>query len=176
MQQEQGASHWWPTFGVMLGGLTVALSHGVLNVAIPSMMSSLSTDLDRIQWVQTGFQIVQVILIPAVGWLGARLGTKQLFILSTLLFTIGSVLCGLAWDVNSLIFFRILQGIGGGPINPLSMSIMYSAFPPDKRGLALGLNNFSHSFGPAIAPALGGHLIEILNWRAIFFITCRLDC
>jgi EmrB/QacA subfamily drug resistance transporter len=170
MQQEQGASHWWPTFGVMLGGLTVALSHGVLNVAIPSMMSSLSTDLDRIQWVQTGFQIVQVILIPAVGWLGARLGTKQLFILSTLIFTIGSVLCGLAWDVNSLIFFRILQGIGGGPINPLSMSIMYSAFPPDKRGLAMGLNNFSHSFGPAIAPALGGHLIEILNWRAIFFI------
>jgi EmrB/QacA subfamily drug resistance transporter len=170
MQQEQGASHWWPTFGVMLGGLTVALSHGVLNVAIPSMMSSLSTDLDRIQWVQTGFQIVQVILIPAVGWLGAQLGTKRLFILSTLIFTIGSVLCGLAWDVNSLILFRILQGIGGGPINPLSMSIMYSAFPSDKRGLAMGLNNFSHSFGPAIAPALGGHLIEILNWRAIFFI------
>jgi DHA2 family multidrug resistance protein len=170
MQQEQGASHWWPTFGMMLGGLTVALSHGVLNVAIPSMMSSLSTDLDRIQWVQTGFQIVQVILIPAVGWLGAQLGTKRLFILSTLIFTIGSVLCGLAWDVNSLILFRILQGIGGGPINPLSMSIMYSAFPPDKRGLAMGLNNFSHSFGPAIAPALGGHLIEILNWRAIFFI------
>jgi EmrB/QacA subfamily drug resistance transporter len=170
MQQEQGASHWWPTFGMMLGGLTVALSHGVLNVAIPSMMSSLSTDLDRIQWVQTGFQIVQVILIPAVGWLGAQLGTKRLFILSTLIFTIGSVLCGLAWDVNSLILFRILQGIGGGPINPLSMSIMYSAFPSDKRGLAMGLNNFSHSFGPAIAPALGGHLIEILNWRAIFFI------
>lgn len=170
MQQEQDASHWWPTFGVMLGGLTVALSHGVLNVAIPSMMSSLSTDLDRIQWVQTGYQIIQVILIPAVGWLGARLGTKRLFILSTLIFTIGSVLCGLAWDVNSLILFRILQGIGGGPINPLSMSIMYSAFPPDKRGLAMGLNNFSHSFGPAIAPALGGHLIEILNWRAIFFI------
>ena len=154
----------------MLGGLTVALSHGVLNVAIPSMMSSLSTDLDRIQWVQTGFQIVQAVLIPAVGWLGARLGTKRLFILSTLIFTTASALCGLAWDVHSLIFFRILQGIGGGPINPLSMSIMYSAFPPDKRGLAMGLNNFSHSFGPAIAPALGGHLIEILNWRAIFFI------
>jgi EmrB/QacA subfamily drug resistance transporter len=170
LPQEQGASHWWPTFGVMLGGLAVALSHGVLNVAIPSMMSSLSTDLDRIQWVQTGYQIIQVILIPAVGWLGAQLGTKRLFILSTLVFIIGSALCGLAWDVNSLILFRIIQGLGGGPINPLSMSIMYSAFPPDKRGLAMGLNNFSHSFGPAIAPALGGHLIEVLNWRAIFYI------
>ena len=170
MQQEQGASHWWPTFGVMLGGLTVALNNGVLNVAIPSMMSSLSTDLDRIQWVQTGYQIIQAVLIPAVGWLGARLGTKRLFILSTLVFIAGSALCGLAWDVHSLIFFRILQGIGGGPIMPLSMSILYSTFPPDKRGLALGLSNFSHSFGPAIAPALGGHLIEVLSWRAIFYI------
>jgi EmrB/QacA subfamily drug resistance transporter len=170
MQQEQGPSHWWPTFCVMLGGLAVALNIGVLNVAIPSMMSSLSTDLDRIQWVQTGYQIIQAVLIPAVGWLGTRLGTKRLFILSTLVFIAGSALCGLAWDVHSLIFFRILQGIGGGPIMPLSMSILYSTFPPDKRGLALGLSNFSHSFGPAIAPALGGHLIEVLNWRAIFYI------
>jgi MFS family permease len=77
-----GTSDWWPTVGVMLGGLTVALNSGVLNVAIPSMMSSLSTDLDRIQWVQTSFQIIQAVLIPAVGWLGARLGTKRLFILS----------------------------------------------------------------------------------------------
>jgi EmrB/QacA subfamily drug resistance transporter len=170
MPQAQGTSHWWPTFGVMLGGLTVALNSGVLNVAIPSMMSSLSTDLDRIQWVQTSFQIIQAVLIPAVGWLGARVGTKRLFILSTLVFITGSALSGLAWDVYSLIIFRTLQGIGGGPITPLSMSILYDTFPPDKRGLALGLNNFSHSFGPAIAPALGGHLIEVLSWRAIFYV------
>jgi EmrB/QacA subfamily drug resistance transporter len=170
MQQEQAASHWWPTCGVMLGGLTVALNNGVLNVAIPSMMSSLSTDLDRIQWVQTGFQIIQAVLIPAVGWLGARLGTKRLFILSTLLFISGSALSGLAWNVQSLIFFRILQGIGAGPIVPLSMSILYSTFPPDQRGFALGLSNFTQSFGPAIAPALGGYLIEALSWRAIFYI------
>ena len=170
MQQEQGTSHWWPTFGVMLGGLTVALNSGVLNVAIPSMMSSLGTDLDRIQWVQTSFQIIQAVMIPAVGWLGARMGTKRLFILSTLVFITGSALSGLAWNVQSLIIFRTIQGIGGGPITPLSMSILYNTFPPDKRGLALGLSNFSHSFGPAIAPALGGHLIEILSWRAIFYV------
>jgi EmrB/QacA subfamily drug resistance transporter len=170
MQEEQGGSHWWPTCGVMLGALTVALNIGVLNVAIPSMMSSLSTDLDRIQWVQTAFQITQAVLIPAVGWLGARLGTKRLFILSTLIFIAGSALCGLAWDVHSLILFRTLQGIGGGPITPLGMSILYSTFPPEKRGLAMGLYNFSFSFGPAIAPALGGHLIEVLSWRAIFYI------
>jgi EmrB/QacA subfamily drug resistance transporter len=170
MPQAQGTSHWWPTFGIMLGGLTVALNSGVLNVAIPSMMSSLSTDLDRIQWVQTSFQIIQAVMIPAVGWLGARVGTKRLFILSPLVFITGSALCGLAWNVPSLILFRTLQGIGGGPITPLSMSILYSTFPPDKRGLALGLSNFSHSFGPAIAPALGGHLIDVLSWRAIFYV------
>jgi EmrB/QacA subfamily drug resistance transporter len=154
----------------MLGGLAVAMSQGSLNVAIPSMMSSLSTNLDRIQWVQTGYGIIQAVMIPAVGWLGARLGTKRLFLLSIGIFITGSVLAGLAWDVNSLIFFRILQGVGGGPITPLGMSILYSAFPPDKRGLALGLYNFSHSFGPAIAPALGGYLIELFNWRAIFYL------
>ena len=166
----QSETQWWPTIGVMLGGLAVAMSQGSLNVAIPSMMSSLSTDLDRIQWVQTGYGITQAVLIPAVGWLGARLGTKQLFLLSTCLFITGSVLAGLAWDVNSLIVFRIIQGIGGGPLTPLGMSILYRTFPPEKRGLALGLYNFSHSFGPAIAPALGGYLIEVFNWRAIFYI------
>jgi DHA2 family multidrug resistance protein len=110
---------------------------------------------------QTGYQIIQAVLIPAVGRLGTRLGTKRLVILSTLVFIAGSALCGLAWDVHSLIFFRILQGIGGGPIIPLSMSILYSTFPPDIRGLALGLSNFSHSFGPAIAPALGAGLLPL---------------
>lgn len=168
--QRQSTAHWWPTIGVMLGGLAVAMSQGSLNVAIPSMMSSLSTDLDRVQWVQTGYGITQAVLIPAVGWLGAQLGTKRLFLLSTCLFITGSVLAGLAWDINSLIAFRILQGIGGGPITPLGMSILYRTFPPEKRGFALGLYNFSHSFGPAIAPALGGYLIEVFNWRAIFYL------
>ncbi|MGH8056299.1 MAG: DHA2 family efflux MFS transporter permease subunit [Candidatus Entotheonellia bacterium] len=170
MDQDPRGSQWWPTFGVMLGAVTVSLSYGVLGVAIPSMMSSLSADLERIQWASTAYSIVQAVLIPAVGWLGARLGTKRLFLLSTLIFITGSALCGLAWDVNSLIVFRVLQGIGGGPISPLSMSMLYSIFPPDKRGLAMGLYNFGFSFGQAIAPTLGGHLIEVLSWRAIFYI------
>ena len=74
MEQAQSGSHWWPTCGVMLGALTVSLTHGVLNVAVPNMMSSLGTDLDRIQWVQTAYQITQAVVMPAVGWLGARLG------------------------------------------------------------------------------------------------------
>ncbi len=170
MQSERHVSHGWPTFGVMLGALTVALNIGVLNIAIPSMMSSLGSELARVQWVQTAYQIAQVVMIPAVGWLGARLGTKRLYLLAIFTFIGSSCLCGLAWNVESLIFFRVLQGLGVGPIMPLGMSILHSTFPPDKRGFAMGLNNFSFSFGPAIAPALGGHLIEVLNWRVIFYI------
>jgi EmrB/QacA subfamily drug resistance transporter len=165
MQQEHRGLHWWPTGGVMLGALAVSLSQGSLNVAVPNMMSSLGTDLDRIQWVQTGYQIIQAVLIPADKRTArrARLGYAHPLIA-------GSTLCGLAWNIQSLIVFRILQGIGAGPITPLGMSILYNTFPPDKRGLALGLYNFSFSFGPAIAPSLGGHLVEVLNWRAIFYI------
>jgi DHA2 family multidrug resistance protein len=170
MQSERFHSHWWPTFGVLLGVLTVGINIGVLNIAIPSMMSSLGSDLARIQWVQTGYQIAQVVMIPAVGWLGAQLGTKQLYLLSMLAFVGSSCLCGLAWDVNSLIFFRVLQGLASGPIMPLGMSILQQTFPPEQRGFAMGLSNFSFSFGPAIAPALGGHLIELLNWRVIFYM------
>ncbi len=170
MQSELPHSHWWPTIGVLLGVLTIALNIGVLNIAIPNMMSSLGTNLARIQWVQTGYQIAQVVMIPAVGWLGALLGTKRLYLLAMIAFIGSSCLCGLAWDVNSLIFFRVLQGLAAGPIMPLGMSILHSTFPPEKRGFAMGLSNFSFSFGPAVAPALGGHLIEVLNWRVIFYL------
>jgi MFS transporter, DHA2 family, multidrug resistance protein len=170
MQSERFRSHWWPTCGVLLGVLTVGFNIGVLNIAIPSMMSSLGSDLARIQWVQTGYQIAQVVMIPAVGWLGAQLGTKQLYLVSMFAFIGTSCLCGLAWDVNSLIFFRVLQGLASGPIMPLGISILQQTFPANRRGFAMGLSNFSFSFGPAIAPALGGYLIELLNWRVIFYI------
>jgi DHA2 family multidrug resistance protein len=169
MEQIQRVN-WWPIFGVMLGALTVSLNIGVLNIAIPSIMSSLGGDLARVQWVQTAYQIAQVVMIPAVGWLGSRLGTKRLYLMAVLAFISASALCGLAWDVPSLIFFRTLQGTAAGPIMPLGMVILHSSFPPEKRGFAMGLYNFSFSFGPAIAPALGGHLIEVLSWRAIFYV------
>ncbi len=142
MQAEPSRSHWWPTFGVLLGVLTVGFNIGVLNIAIPNMMSSLGSDLARIQWVQTGFQIAQVMMIPAVGWLGARLGTKRLYLLAMFAFISTSCLCGLAWNVQSLIFFRVLQGLASGPIMPLGMSILHSTFPPASTRLCHGTEQF----------------------------------
>ena len=115
--------------------------------------------------------------MPAVGWLGARVGTKRLFILSTLVFIAGSALCGLAWDVHSLIFFRILQGMGGGPITPLSMSILYSTFPPDKRGLAHGPVEFQPFLRAGASPRPSAVISSRPSIGGRFFTSmCRSGC
>jgi DHA2 family multidrug resistance protein len=139
-------------------------------VALPQMMVSMSANLEEIQWVLTAYAIAQTVMMPTVGWLGSRIGNRQLFALCLLLTTIGSTFSGLAWSTASLVFFRILQGAGAGPLSPLSMAIMFDAFPPDKRGLALGLNTANWAVGALIALPLGGYLIEMVSWRLIFLV------
>ena len=147
------------------------MSQGSLSVAIPSMMSSLGTDLDRIQLVPNRAMGLpkRYSSLPSAGS-RHRLGTKRLFLFSTGLFLLARSSAGWPGTPTRLLPGRILQGIGGGPIAPLGMSILYRTFPQEKRGLALGLYNFSNAFGPAIAPALGGYLIEVFNWRAIMYL------
>ena len=105
---------WWIAITLFSGTLSVGLSVSAVNIAIPTMMSSFATSLNRIQWVLTGFMITRTVLIPAVGWLGDRIGDRNVFVLSTTVFTAGSLLCSLSWNAESLIFFRIIQGIGVG--------------------------------------------------------------
>src|SRR3970040_426012 len=99
---------------------------------MPTMMSSFGVSLNRIQWVLTGFMITRTVLIPCVGWLGERMGDRNLFVLSTSIFTAGSLLCSISWNAESLILFRIIQGIGAGPLLGVSMAIMYEAFPSNE--------------------------------------------
>jgi EmrB/QacA subfamily drug resistance transporter len=110
------------------------------------------------------------VLIPTVGWLGNWLGNRNLFLLSLLVFVGGSALCGLAWSGPSLIAFRVLQGMGSGPITPMAMVFLTMAFPEHQRGLAMGLYAMAASLGPAVGPVLGGYLTEYLNWRMVFYI------
>jgi MFS family permease len=139
-------------------------------VALPQMMVSMSANLEAIQWVLTGYAIAQTVMMPTVGWLGSRLGNRRLFVLCLLLTTVGTTGSALAWSTNSLVFFRILQGAGAGPLSPLSIALMFDSFPADQRGLALGLNTANWAIGALIALPLGGYLIEVVSWRTIFLV------
>jgi MFS transporter, DHA2 family, multidrug resistance protein len=161
---------WWVTATVMLGAFLVVVSGATVNVALPPIMTTFSMNLDQVQWVITAYMIASAVLIPTVGWLGNRLGNRNLFLFSLLAFISSSALCGLAWGGNALIFFRILQGAGGGPIFPMAMVLLNEAFPPRERGLAMGLFGLAAAFGPAVGPVIGGYLTDYLSWRAVFYL------
>ncbi len=162
--------HWWITGVLMLGFTTAGLSVTVVNLAFPKIMTSLRADLDVMQWVQTGYMIMQAVMMPSVGWLGARLGNRKLYLLALGTFVGGSILCGMAWDVYSLILFRLVQAIGVGPLFPITQVILFQTFPEEKRGLAMGISSLGFSFGPMVGPVLGGYLLEHASWRAVFYI------
>jgi EmrB/QacA subfamily drug resistance transporter len=153
-----------------LATLALAFPFYTSYVALPRMMVSMSANLDEIQWVLTAYAIAQTVMMPTVGWLGSRLGNRNLFVLCLLLTTLGSTFSGLSWSTGSLVFFRILQGAGAGPLSPLSMAIMFDSFPADKRGVALGLNTANWAIGALISLPLGGYLIEAVSWRTIFLV------
>jgi DHA2 family multidrug resistance protein len=162
--------HWWITAALMLGLMTAALSITVVNLAFPKIMTSLRADLDQMQWVQTGYMIVAAVMMPSVGWLGSHLGNRRLYVLSLGGFVGGSILCGMAWDVYSLIGFRLLQALCAGPLFPMTQVILFQTFPENKRGLAMGISSLGFSFGPMIGPVLGGYLLEYASWRSVFYI------
>jgi DHA2 family multidrug resistance protein len=147
---------WWVTATVMLGAFLVVVSGATINVALPPLMTTFSMNLDEVQWVITAYMIASAVLIPTIGWLGNRLGNRTLFLLSLLTFISGSALSGLAWSGGALIFFRIVQGAGGGPLLPMAMVLLNEAFPPRERGLAMGLFGLAAAFGPAVGPVIGG--------------------
>lgn len=161
---------WWVAATVMLGAFLVVVSGATVNVALPPIMTTFSMNLDGVQWIITAYMIASAVFIPTVGWLGNRLGNRNLFLLSLLLFISSSALCGLAWGGSALIFFRIMQGVGGGPLIPMAMVLMNDAFPPRERGFAMGLFGLASAFGPAVGPVIGGYLTDYLSWRAVFYI------
>jgi EmrB/QacA subfamily drug resistance transporter len=165
---------WIATGSLLLGMVSFTIAAMVSNVVLPQIMTSLRADLDQVQWVLTGFGIAQTVTMPMVGWLTSLAGHRTLYLGSLMLFCAGSVCSGLAWSIESLIFFQIVSGLGVGLMQPLITVILYQIFPPKQRGLALGLSMVGWSFGPAIGPILGGYLIEAFNWRAAFYVSVPL--
>lgn len=169
-QPVRSAAPMWISLSIILGSLTNSIMMGSVNVALPTMMTSLRAEVNQIQWVLTSFMIARTVVMPTLGWAGGRLGNRQLYLITLSIYVVASMLCGLAWDLGSMVFFRVLQGIGAGYLFPLGMTILHETYPPGKRGTAMGMFMFGMSFGPAIGPTLGGYLVEHLSWRAVFYI------
>ena len=164
-------SRWVLALTILLGQITMAFSMFAVAVALPSIMNALNGDISTIHWVMTGFQIARTVPMPAMGWLSSLMGQRNLYIPGLLLTVIATICCGLAWNLESLIFFRVLQGIGAAPAQVTGMVNLYEAFPAGQRGLVLGLLLLAGSLGPTIGPSLGGYLVQEYTWRAMFYLS-----
>ena len=155
---------------VVLGAIMSILDVTVVNVAIQTLAKEFDAPLSTIQWVATGYTLALATVIPLTGWAADRFGTKRLYMTSIFLFVVGSMLSGLAWSSESLIFFRVLQGFGGGMIMPLGMTILTRAAGPQRVGRVMAIIGVPMLLGPIIGPILGGYLVDAASWRWIFFI------
>ena len=161
---------WWVLGIVMIGTLMGALDSSIVNVSIPRIMADFGSSVDDIEWVVTGYMLAFSTLMPLTAWFRDRVGHKSLYIASLFVFTLGSVLCGFAWNLPSLIVARVIQAFGGGAITPTGMAMIAEVFSPKERGKAMGYWGVGVIVGPAFGPTLGGYLTQTLGWRSIFLI------
>jgi DHA2 family multidrug resistance protein len=158
------------TVCVMMATVMQALDTTIANVALPYMQGSLSTTQDQINWVLTSYIVAAAIMTSPLGWLATRVGRKKLFIVCTAGFTLASMLCGIAQSIEQMVAFRLLQGVFGAALVPLSQAVMLDAYPPARRGSAMAIWGMGVMLGPIMGPTLGGWLTEYYSWRWVFFV------
>jgi len=161
---------WWVLVASVFGVFVVALDTTIVTIALPKLQTVFGADVHQIQWVVTAYSLAQAVSIPLTGWAADRFGIKRVYMLALVVFTIGSLLCGVAWNTGSMVAFRALQGLGGGPLQPLSLALIFLAFPPKERGLATGIFGIPILFAPALGPTLGGYIVQHLTWPVIFYL------
>lgn len=154
----------------MTGSLLAIIDTSIVNVAIPKIQTSFGVSIDRVDAVATFYIISNVIVMPLTGYLTALWGRKQFYTGAIILFTLSSLLCGLAWNLKSLVCFRILQGLAGGALLPSAQAILFETFPKEEHGKAMGIFGLGVIVGPAIGPVLGGYLTDTIGWRSIFTV------
>jgi DHA2 family multidrug resistance protein len=161
---------WLIVVTAVLASLLEIIDSSIVNVAIPHMQGNLGVTIEEVTWVSTGYIISNAVVLPIAAWLGMRIGRKKYFTGCILLFTLSSLLCGIAPSFAFLVAARVLQGMAGGALLPTSQSIIQEQFPGEKSGTGSAIYGMSVMVGPAIGPTLGGYLTDHFNWRAIFFI------
>ncbi len=161
---------WRVLLVAMIGMLMAALDGSIVNVSIPAMMANLSVGTHDIEWVSTAYMLAFAAFMPLTAWLGGKIGNKWLYIGAMAVFTVGSVLCGLAWSLPSLICARVFQALGAGAVTPTGMAMIGEVFAPSERGKAMGIGGIGVIAGPALGPTLGGILTRYYGWRSIFMV------
>jgi len=168
---------WKPKFNPWLIGVVVAgaafmevLDTSIANVALPYIGGNLGASTDQSTWILTSYLVSNAIVLPISGWFSNMLGRKRFFMVCLTIFTISSLLCGVAPSLGAIIIFRVLQGAGGGGLQPLAQAILADSFPPEKRGLAFALYAVTVIVAPTVGPTLGGWITDNYSWRWIFFI------
>lgn len=164
------ANPWLIAVVVALAAFMEVLDTSIANVALPYMAGSLGSSNDESTWVLTSYLVSNAIVLPISGWFAGVLGRKRFFMLCLAIFTISSLLCGIAPSLGAIILFRVLQGAGGGGLQPVAQSILADTFPPQQRGLAFALYGITAVIAPTIGPTLGGWITDNYSWRWIFFI------
>src|ERR1700740_2258659 len=165
-----GHNLWLIAFTVTLATFMEVLDTSVANVALPHIAGGLAAGQDESSWVLTSYLVSNAIVLPLSGWLSSIFGRKRFYMTCVALFTVGSLLCVLPPSVPLLIFFRVLQGAGGGGLQPSEQAILADTFPPAKRGMAFAMYGMAVVTAPAIGPTLGGWITDNFTWRWIFFI------
>src|SRR5881227_3866370 len=161
---------WVVALIVIFGVFMSILDQTIVNIAIPRLQTAFGADIHSVQWVLTAYILAQGVATPAAAFFSERLGIKRFYIISLVAFTAGSALCGLAWSLPILITFRILQGLGGAALFPLSITLLFREFPPQERGTAMGFFGIPALLAPALGPTLGGYLVTFAGWQLIFYI------
>jgi DHA2 family multidrug resistance protein len=161
---------WFVLFAVMLGTFMVILDGTIVNVAIPTIMAAFGKSISEVVWVSTAYLIALSVLLAVAGWLSDHFGAKRVYMIGLVIFTASSYLCGISWNLHALVFFRILQGIGGGLLIPVGMSLFTAEFPPEDRTIPFGFYSIAVAAAISLGPSFGGYLIEAISWGWIFFV------
>jgi DHA2 family multidrug resistance protein len=161
---------WLIALTVSLAAFMEVLDTSIANVALPHMAGGLSTSVDNATWVLTSYLVANAVVLPISGWFSAIFGRKCIYMVCVAIFTVSSLLCGMASSIAMLILFRIIQGAGGGGLQPISQAILADTFPRERLGMAFAIYGMAVVVAPAIGPTLGGWITDNYQWRWIFFI------